>query len=118
MGAGAVADSLLPTYRTLFSYWAAPFSLDVAVCDWSIWSRVYRIWSMSLGGLLFTEGTKRERVDLEDKGGGGDGGRGGKVSCVWDVIHERRTKIKNMSRGFPRRKNIPSVSFPEKTCGK
>lgn len=57
-------------------------------------------------------------MDLEDKRGGGDRERGGKVSCVWDVIHEK-TKIKiNVSGGFPMRKNIPSVSCPEKTCGK
>ena len=50
------------------SYWIASPSLDTMVCDLFDFNLLFCVWLLSLGGLLFSEGKWRKRVDPGERG--------------------------------------------------
>lgn len=84
-GSRGVAGCYLPL-GPFFSYGVVLPSLDVRACVYSYWMLCH---TKSLGGLLFSEG--RWGVEWFCSRRDGAGGLG---SSDWNVIHERRIKLK------------------------
>lgn len=78
--------TLFPACGTLFPYWTALSSLDVMIYAWYYYGLLYHVWLMSLGGLFFSEGKQKIRVDFGGREGVEEiGGRRGKLGSRCNV---------------------------------